>query len=336
MISHISRLLFPTIWILSGFWLATQSATASVLRGCNPPNSVERELYRRGIVLYASEPTTSAIKQPAADIIQGLLRKPGFDVTLFNQKTLTEALLQGNLRKLTATTAGENLFRKRTAQLIHLLGDEADAVTMKNFLKVSEERLVIAHPEGAVDEYFEGFFRAFEGNPGSLSNLDEPLHSIAGYSDGAKARLKFFLSDPDAGTLWKLDDYAPGDPESWKRYITRGVLAELDLYKRVHKSQGLSHAPTAPGYDFSNPTWVQVKTCKTPNSSQTIADMKTAIDDLIQAAGSSTDPLVLHILKKPGIDSDTLDDALDAYKQLDPDVRNRVEVIIEGYEIGPQ
>jgi hypothetical protein len=161
MISHISRLLFPTIWILPGFWLATQSATASVLRGCNPPNSVERELYRRGIALYASEPTTSAFKQPAADIIQGLLRKPGFDVTLFNQKTLTEALLQGNLRKLTATTAGENLFRKRTAQLVHLLGDEADAPAMKNFLKVAE-RLVKENADNTLDARFQDlsdFFR---------------------------------------------------------------------------------------------------------------------------------------------------------------------------------
>jgi hypothetical protein len=91
------------------------SARLSFFSG-HPPNAVDRELYRRGIVLYASEPTTSAIKQPAVAIIQGLLRKPGFDVNFFNQKTLHEALLQGNLRKLTATTAGENLFRKRTAQ----------------------------------------------------------------------------------------------------------------------------------------------------------------------------------------------------------------------------
>jgi hypothetical protein len=331
MISHISRLLFPTIWILSGFWLATQSATASVLRGCNPPNSVERELYRRGIVLYASEPTTSAIKQPAADIIQALLRKLGFDVNLFNQKTLTEALLQGNLRKLTATTAGENLFRKRTAQLIHLLGDEADAVTMKNFLKVAEERIVVAQADGAVDEFFEGFLRAFEGNSSIVGNLDVPIDTL---SAGAKERLKYFLSDPDAGDLWKLDDYLESDPTTWKRYFTRGVLGELDVFNRVYKKQGLTHAPSAEGYDITGNIWVQVKTSKNPNSAQHIQKMKDAIDLLVEKSPAASQ-LKLHILKKPGTDSSALQTALTQYLEDKP-YKLRFEVSIQPYNIGVQ
>ncbi len=218
---------------------------------------------------------------------------------------------------------------------MHLLGDECDAVTMKNFMEAAEERVTVVHPDGTVDEFFEGFFRAFEGNSGLLHNLDDPIHSIAGYSDGAKARLKFFLSDPDAGELWKLDDYAPGDTESWKRYITRGVLGELDAYKRVYKPQGFSHAPTAPGYDFTDIKWVQIKTCKNPGTTQNIADMKTAIDDLVAHSPGSPTQLKLHILKKPGTDSAALHGALIQYRQ-ETGLLNRLEILIDPYNIGPQ
>jgi hypothetical protein len=297
-------------------------------------NSVERELYRRGIVLYASEPTTSAIKQPAADIIQALLRKPGFDVTLFNQKTLTEALLQGNLRKLTATTAGENLFRKRTAQLIHLLGDEADAVTMKNYLQVAEERVVIAHPDGAVDEYFEGFFRAFEGNSSIVGNLAEPVQSL---SAGAKTRLKAFLSDPNPGYLWKIDDpvFVDGVPQIPQNYWARGVLGELDVFNRVYKKQGYTHAPSAEGYDILGSKWVQIKTTANPSSSGNIAAMKVAIDDLVRVAGESSLNLKLHILKKPGTDSAALQAALIQHADQ-KGILGRFELLVEPYNIGLQ
>ena len=57
---------------------------------------------------------------------------------------------------------------------MHLLGDECDAITMKNFMKAAEDRVVVVHPDGSVDEFFEGFFRAFEGNPSLLNDLDDP------------------------------------------------------------------------------------------------------------------------------------------------------------------
>ncbi len=217
---------------------------------------------------------------------------------------------------------------------MHLLGEEYDAVTMKKFMKAAEERVIVVHPDGTVDDFFEGFFRAFEGNSSLLANLDDPLHSIAGYSDGAKARLRFFLSDPDAGELWKLDDYAPGDTESWKRYISRGVLGELDIYKRIYKPQGFGHSPTAAGFDFDGSAWVQIKTCKNPASNQNIADMKSAITDLVTAAGNSQDPLILHILKKPGVDSGALNSALIQYR-VDQGLDNRLQILIEAYNIGP-
>lgn len=201
-------------------------------------------------------------------------------------------------------------------------------------MKSAEERIIVVHPDGTVDEFFEGFFRAFEGNSSLLANLDDPVHSIAGLSDGAKARLKFFLSDPDAGALWKLDDYAPGDPESWKRYIARGVVAELDAYKRIYSQQGFTHAPTAAGYDFLGSKWVQIKTSKVPNATQTIADMKTVIDELVDKSPPGVS-LKLHILKKPGTDSAALQSALNNYIDTDA-LRNRIEILIQSYNKGPQ
>jgi hypothetical protein len=214
-----------------------------------------------------------------------------------------------------------------------LLGAEADAVTMKNFLKVAEERLVVAHPDGAVDEFFEGFLRAFEGNSSLMGGLADPQQSIASLSPGAKSRLKAFLSDP--GYLWKIDDpvFVDGVPQIPQNYFSCGILAELDVYVRQYKAAGFTHHPTAAGFDFSGPKWVQIKSTKNPSSSGHIAAMKNAINDLIEKSPNNV-PLKLHILKKPGTDSSGLESALEAYKALVPELRSRVTVVVEAYNIG--
>ena len=150
---------------------------------------------------------------------------------------------------------------------MHLLGDECDAITMKNFMKAAEDRVVVVHPDSTVDEFFEGFFRAFEGNSSLSNNLDDPMHSIATWSPGAKLRAKHFLSGEDAGSLWRLDDpvFVNGVPQIPQNYWTRGVLGELDVFYRAYKKQGYTHAPSAEGYDIFGPKWVQVKTTANPN-----------------------------------------------------------------------
>jgi len=298
-------------------------------------DAVHREFYRRGIVLYATDPTTPVIKDTAAAVIETLLKKSGFDRAVFNETTLRKATREGNLRKLTTTLGKSNVLRQRTAQLAHLLGTEADAVTMKNFLQVAEERLVLPRADGTVDEFFEGFFRAFEGNSSLMGDLADPTKSISSLSPGAKARLKAFLSDPDPGYLWKIDDpvFVDGVPQVPQNYFTRGILAELDVYVRQYKAAGFTHHPTAAGFDFTGSKWVQIKSTKNPSSSDHIRAMELAIDNLILQSPAEV-PLRLHILKKPGTDSSALELALSNYKDLQPLTRNRVEILIETYNIG--
>ena len=196
---------------------------------------------------------------------------------------------------------------------------------------------MLPRADGTINEFFEGFFRAFEGNSSLMGNLDDPAKSITSLSPGARARLKAFLSDPDPGYLWKIDDpvFVNGVPQIPQNYFTRGILAELDVYVRQYKAAGFTHHSTAPGFDFTGSKWVQIKSTKNPSASGHIAAMKLAIDKLILESPGDV-PLRLHILKKPGTDSNQLESALEAYKALDSNVRNRVEILVEAYNIGGQ
>jgi hypothetical protein len=143
--------------------------------------------------------------------------------------------------------------------------------------------------------------------------------------------IPMLLSDPNAGKLWEIDvpaivDNEPAIPHN---YWVRGILGELSIYKKVYKKAGYAHAPTAAGYDFTGPAWVQVKTLKNPDGAY--GAMKKAVDDLIDK--SPTDkPLKLHILKKPGSSSSGLQQSLESYIEGLPD-KDRFELIIEGFEL---
>jgi len=286
----------------------------------------------------ARQPTTPVIKEIPASLMENRMAAQGFDRATLNFKEWVKtAVPDGNVRKLIKTLAGRDVFSKRTSQLMHLLGDECDAVTMKNFMKAAEDRVIVVHPDGTVDEFFEGFFRAFEGNSSLANNLDDPMHSIATWSSGAKERAKHFLSGEDAGSLWRLDDpvFVDGVPQIPQNYWTRGVLGELDVFNRVYKKQGYTHAPSAEGYDIFAPKWVQVKTTANPSSSGNIEAMKKAIDKLVLESPEEA-TLKLHILKKPGTDSTALQTALEDYL-IDKPYKNRFDPpLIEPYDIGPQ
>ncbi len=285
----------------------------------------------------AREPISPLIKEVPLTMMENRMASQTFARATFNFKEwLAAAVKNGNIRKLISKAGSEAVLSKRTAQLMHLLGDECDDVTMKNFMKVAEERLIIGHPDGTVDEYFEGFFRAFEGNSSLANNLEDPAHSIASLSSGAKARLKAFLSDPNPGYLWKIDDpaFVNGVPQVPQNYWARGVLGELDVFNRIYKKQGYTHAPSAEGYDIFGPKWVQIKTTVNPSSSGNIQAMRNAIDDLVDKSPLSS-ALKLHILKKPGTDSAALQSALQIHIDT-PLLRNRVEILIQPYNIGPQ
>ena len=200
-------------------------------------------------------------------------------------------------------------------------------------MKVADEAIVIKHADGTIDEYFEGFFRAFEGNPSLMTSADDLGFSISSLSPEGKATLKKFLGDPNPGKLWDIDvpaivDSEPAIPHN---YWVRGILAELSIYKKVYKKAGYTHAPTAAGYDFTGPKWVQIKTLKNPDGAYNA--MRKAVDDLILKSPTDKE-LKLHILKKPGSSSDQLSAALTNYiNGLADEVRSRLSFVIEPFEL---
>jgi hypothetical protein len=295
-----------------------------------------RALYERGLLLGATQPTGPTISKCAFDVLETLFTRTGFDRATYNFKSLLEdCLVDGNIRKLIAREGSEALLYKRAAQLAELLGPDCDATIMKNFVKVAEERLIIARTDGSVDEFFEGWFRACEGNPSLMQHADTQDLALSSMSPNGKARLKQILSDPDPGNPWMFDDpvWVPGEaPPIPSNYWARGVMLELDIYKRVYKPQELIHHPNAAGYDFSGSKWVQIKSVKNPDGA--IAAMIEAIDDLVLKSPNGAQ-LKLHILKRHGASSAALDDALEAYLVGKPYI-NRFEFIIDAYNIGIQ
>lgn len=239
-----------------------------------------------------------------------------------------------NIRQL-VKQGGEGIIERRFAQLMHILGDDFTAQIGRNFLKVADEIILVPTANGNVDEFFEAFFRAFDGNPSLMVSADVGASfSKSSLSANGKATLKKFLSDPNAGKLWEIDvpaivDNEPAVPHN---YWVRGILAELSIYKRIYKKAGYSHAPTAPGYDFTGPKWVQVKSLKNPDGA--VGAMRKAVDSLI--ANSPNSPsLRLHILKKPGTSSGTLEANLREYARTHPTGPGRVEIIVEEFDLIP-
>lgn len=300
-------------------------------------DAIIRAMYERGMLAAAVEPTGPTIKKCAFDILESLFSRSGFNRATYNFKRLLDDVVpDGNIRKLIAQEGSEALIHKRAAQIAHLLGDECDETVMKNFLKVAEERLIVTRPDGSVDEFFEGWLRCSEGNPSLLQHADNQGFALSEMTANGKARLKQILSDPDPGNPWKFDDpvWVTGEnPPIPSNYWARGLMLELDAYKRVYKPLGYTHHPTAAAYDYSGPKWVQMKSLKNPDGA--IQAMKDAIDALLDAA--PTGPARLHILKKPGTGSSSLESALTAYKEsLDASQRDRLEIIIQSYDLGPQ
>ena len=294
-----------------------------------------RAAFERGFVLCAVEPVGPTIKQAAFDILESLFTRQGFNRATYNfQSYLNDLASRPNLRQLTLSPGGEALVSRRAAQLATLLGDECDEVIMKNFMKFADEQICLAKPDGTVEECFEAFFRAFQGNPSLMTTVDDPFFSISSLSPEGKAILKKFLSDPNAGKLWEIDvpaivDDEPAVPHN---YWVRGILGELIIYRKQYRGLGYLHSPTAQGYDFTGPKWVQIKTLKNPDGA--IGAMKKAVNDLIEFSPGPPNPrpLRLHILKKPGTSSSQLESAIQSHID-DGTAADRFELIIQEFEL---
>ncbi len=286
--------------------------------------------YQRGFSLASTGPTGDAMDKCAMHMMQeaadaGRLVWREYVDNIVGKTNIRQFVKQGS----------EGIIERRVSQLMHIMGDEFSPELARNFLKVADEVLLVPTTGGNVDEFFEAFFRAFDGNPALMVNADiGATFSKSGLSADGKATLKKFLRDPNAGKLWEIDVPAivNNEPAVPHNYWVRGILGELSIYKRVYKKAGYSHAPTAAGFDFTGPKWVQIKTVANPETA--VQRMKTAIDDLITHSQGTPTPLRLHILKKPGTSSDQLQIALDAYRNTLPAAnRDRLEVVIDSFEL---
>jgi hypothetical protein len=292
----------------------------------------------RGLVEAARLPLTVTVKECPLEVLENAMIRSGYDRTAYGSRHLVDDLTtRPKLKDLQMMPGRESLLIHRAAQLSHLLGDECNDAILRNFMKVADETIVIRHADGTLDEFFEGFFRAFQGNPSLMTSADDATVSISSLSPEGKATLKKFLGDPNPGKLWDIDvpaivDNEPAIPHN---YWARGLLGELSIYKRVYKKAGYTHAPTAPAYDFiSAAEYVQIKTLKNPDGAYNA--MRKAVDALADLTDlAPPNRRTLHILKKPGSASDNLLDSLQSYIDEFIPIDRKVTVLIQEFELAP-
>ena len=268
--------------------------------------------YYRGFSLASTGPIGEGMDRVAMEVLQeganaGKLVWREYVDNIVGKTSIRQFVKQG----------GQNIIERQFARLMHILGDDFTSGIGRNFLKVADEFILVKRANGTVDEFFEGFFKAMEGNPSLMKHADDfsirTGGSLEELSPNAKTRLKQILSDPDPGNPWKLDDpvwIAGEDPPIPHNYWARGNLLELQQFKKVYKPLGFTHHPNIAGYDYSsaaNDLFVQMKSLRNPDAA--IARMKEAIDDLIEKTPPGTD-LLLHIVKRPGSSSTALQQAI--------------------------
>ncbi|GAA5121164.1 hypothetical protein GCM10023212_15900 [Luteolibacter yonseiensis] len=276
--------------------------------------------FQRGFSAASTGPTGVGIPLSAMEIMQ-----EGANAGKLVWREYVDNLVgKTNIRQL-VKQGGEGIIERQFARLITILGDEFTAEIGRNFLKVADDFILVKKADGTVDEFFEGFFKSMEGNPSLMKHADDMSVKVGGslepLSPNAKARLKQILSDPDPGNPWKLDT-----PEEWNpdnipvpsNFYARGLLLELQQFKKIYKPAGFLHHPTAAGYDYYSTAldrYVQMKTLKNPDGAASA--MKKAIDGLIGAtpAGST---LQLHIVKRPGTTSEALKQAIADHIETKP------------------
>jgi hypothetical protein len=327
--------------------LAKRTTAAVVARGqwlkhllaeAGAGDALLRAAYERGFAKCAVEPVGPTIKEVIFEVIEKAFSKEGFNRSIYSWRHLQDDILQRpNLSKLVKQQGGEVVFQRRLSQLATILGDEFDAVAAKNFAKVSDEIILIQKPDGTVDEFFEAFFRAFDGNPGLMVNADiGATFSKSGLSAEGKATLKKFLSDPNAGKLWEIDvpAFVGDEPAIPHNYWIRGILGELAIYKKFYKAAGYEHFPTAPGFDLKSAVeYVQIKTLKNPDGAY--GEMTEALRKLA-ALQSLPNGRLLHILKKPGSSSDQLKAALEVYiANPNGPIKGKVLLKIDPFDLVP-
>jgi hypothetical protein len=297
--------------------------------------------YQRGFSLASTGPTGDGFERCAMAIVQ-----EGADSGKVVWRDYVENIVaKTNIRKFVEQSGGialgNNIIERQFARLMQILGDDFTEQIGRNFLKIADEVILVPKADGTVDEFFEAFFKAFEGNPSLMKHADDINVRVGGsfesMSPEAKAILKKFLSDPNAGKLWEIDvpaivDNEPAVPHN---YWVRGILAELSIFKRQYKAAGYQHFPTAAGFDFKSAAeYIQIKTLKNPDGAY--GAMKKAVDDLVALPDlEPPNKRTLHILKKPGSASGQLKSALENYIDEFVPPNKKVTLVIDEFDLVP-
>ncbi len=278
--------------------------------------------YQRGFSLASTGPTGEGMDKCAMYMMQeaadaGKLVWREYVDNIVGKTNIRQFVKQG----------GDHIIERQFSRLIHILGDEFTEQIGKNFLKVADEFLLVKQADGTVDDFFEGFFKAMEGNPSLIKHADDVSVKVGGtteaLSPGAKARLKQVIRDPvpgephpEIGNPWRLDDV-----EDWtipspipSNYWARGNLIELWKFKKAYKAAGFKHHPNATGYDYSSAAddlFVQMKSYSNPDGATTAA--RDAINKLLAANTPAGSKLQLHIVHKNGTSSTSLKQGIEDY-----------------------
>ena len=123
--------------------------------------------YQRGFSLASTGPTGEGMLRLPMEMMQ-----EAADAGKLVWRDYVDNIVgKTNIRQL-VKEGGEGIIERRFAQLMHILGDDFTKEMGENFLKLADELILVKKADGTVDEFFEAFFRAFEGNPGLMVNAD--------------------------------------------------------------------------------------------------------------------------------------------------------------------
>ncbi|MBB5354014.1 hypothetical protein HNR46_004286, partial [Haloferula luteola] len=124
--------------------------------------------YQRGLSLASTGPTGPGFDRCAMEIMQ-----EGANAGRMIWRDYVDDIVgKVNIRQF-VKQGGEHIIERQTARLMEILGDDFSAQIARNFLKVADEVILVPKAEGTVDDFFEAFFKAFEGNPSLMKHADD-------------------------------------------------------------------------------------------------------------------------------------------------------------------
>ena len=211
----------------------------------------------------------------------------------------------------------------RLGELFTFLGQASDVQTVSRFLDFFDQRLITvpSSPGAPAGDWFLDLIRATEGIPGRFNTMPPLPTPLAQFRvDILKELFK------PGGSIWKSPPVGS---------TPRGTIIEVHLARTEYKD--FAWGPTTAAVDFlSASTAVQLKTLDSVAMS-TASTYRNALDDLIDAAEHTRPNLILDIRKRPGLDTDPLENELRQYIEglelANNNLENRITVIVSEYEL---